>query len=82
LACDTCEIVALSYDAFFENIELYATLDVFLSKIAEGCSLLWQVSVSRPVMVLRAMMVHMATCCCFFENIEMYATLGVFVQKS
>jgi hypothetical protein len=32
LACDTCEIVALSYDAFFENIELYATLDVFFVK--------------------------------------------------
>jgi hypothetical protein len=58
----------LPYNAFFENIKLYTTLDVFLSKIAEGCSLLWQVILLRPVMV------HMAVCCCFIENIELYGT--------
>jgi hypothetical protein len=57
-----------------------ATL-VFLSKIAEGCSLLCQVIVLRPMMLLRPVMVHMVVCCWFFENIQLYGTLDVFCPK-
>jgi hypothetical protein len=55
---------------------------MFFSKIAEGCSLLWQVIVLRPVMLPRLVMVYMVVCCWFFENIQLYGTLDVFCPKN